>query len=49
VLTALQTASPRAQRDALDARVARMNAAVAIVRALGGGWTSDQLLNPEVP
>jgi multidrug efflux system outer membrane protein len=41
-----QTAALQAQRSALEARVRRMNAAVGLVRALGGGWTPDQLEHP---
>jgi NodT family efflux transporter outer membrane factor (OMF) lipoprotein len=41
-----QTAALQAQRSALEARVRRMNAAVGLVRALGGGWTPDQLERP---
>jgi NodT family efflux transporter outer membrane factor (OMF) lipoprotein len=42
-VTTTQTAALSAQRDALDARVRRINAAVLLVRAMGGGWTVDQL------
>jgi NodT family efflux transporter outer membrane factor (OMF) lipoprotein len=48
-VTSTQTAALRAQRDALDARVAHMNSAVALVRALGGGWAADQLERPVLP
>lgn len=41
-----QTAALTAQRSALEARVRRMNAAVGLVRALGGGWTPEQLERP---
>jgi multidrug efflux system outer membrane protein len=41
-----QTAALQAQISALEARVQRMNAAVGLVRALGGGWTPDQLEHP---
>jgi len=41
-----QTAALQAQRSALEARVQRMNAAVGLVRALGGGWTPVQLDHP---
>jgi NodT family efflux transporter outer membrane factor (OMF) lipoprotein len=41
-----QTAALQAQRSALEARVQRMNAAVGLVRALGGGWTPEQLDHP---
>jgi NodT family efflux transporter outer membrane factor (OMF) lipoprotein len=40
------TAALDAQRSALAARVRRMNAAVALVRALGGGWTAAELERP---
>ncbi|HZF17866.1 MAG TPA: efflux transporter outer membrane subunit [Steroidobacteraceae bacterium] len=45
-VTSTQTAALQAQRSALDARVRRMNAAVALVRALGGGWTAQELDHP---
>ncbi len=41
-----QTAALQAQRSALEARVRRLNAAVGLVRAMGGGWTPDQLQQP---
>jgi NodT family efflux transporter outer membrane factor (OMF) lipoprotein len=41
-----QTAALQAQRSALDARVRRLNAAVGLVRALGGGWSREQLDRP---
>ena len=41
-----QTAALQAQRSALDARVRRLNAAVGLVRALGGGWGREQLDHP---
>jgi NodT family efflux transporter outer membrane factor (OMF) lipoprotein len=41
-----QTAALQAQRSALEARVRRLNAAVGLVRALGGGWTPEQLDHP---
>jgi multidrug efflux system outer membrane protein len=41
-----QTAALQAQRSALEARVQRMNAAIGLVRALGGGWTPEQLDHP---
>lgn len=41
-----QTAALQAQRSALEARVRRMNAAVGLVRAMGGGWSQDQLDRP---
>lgn len=39
-VTSTQTAALQAQRAALDARVQRLNATVALVRAFGGGWDS---------
>jgi len=48
-VTTTQTAALLAQRNALEARVARMNAAIALVRALGGGWAPDQLQQPVLP
>ncbi|MDB5971053.1 MAG: efflux system, outer rane lipoprotein NodT family [Hydrocarboniphaga sp.] len=42
-VTTTQTAALSAQRAALDARVRRVTAAVQLVRALGGGWSRDQL------
>lgn len=42
-VTTTQTAALSAQRAALDARVRRITAAVQLVRAMGGGWTLDQL------
>ncbi|MGH8263572.1 MAG: efflux transporter outer membrane subunit, partial [Steroidobacteraceae bacterium] len=45
-VTSTQTAALQARRSALDARVRRMNAAVGLVRALGGGWTASQLERP---
>jgi NodT family efflux transporter outer membrane factor (OMF) lipoprotein len=38
-----QTAALQAQRSALEARVRRLNAAVGLVRAVGGGWSRDEL------
>ena len=45
-VTSTQTAALQAQRSALDARVRRLNAAVGLVRALGGGWSREQLDRP---
>jgi len=45
-VTSTQTAALQAQRSALEARVRRMNAAVGLVRAMGGGWTLNQLDKP---
>ncbi|WP_428312037.1 efflux transporter outer membrane subunit [Hydrocarboniphaga sp.] len=42
-VTTTQTAALSAQRDALDARVRRIDAAVQLVRAMGGGWNLAQL------
>ncbi len=38
-VTSTHTAALQAERDALAARVAELDAAVALVRATGGGWT----------
>ena len=48
-VTTTQTSALLAQRTALETRVSRMNASVALVRALGGGWTPDQLNRPLLP
>ncbi len=45
-VTTTHTAALQAQRDALTARVAALNAAVALVRATGGGWTRGDLAGP---
>jgi NodT family efflux transporter outer membrane factor (OMF) lipoprotein len=45
-VTSTQTAALQTQRSALDARVRRLNAAVGLVRALGGGWNREQLDQP---
>jgi NodT family efflux transporter outer membrane factor (OMF) lipoprotein len=45
-VTTTHTAALQAQRSALDARVRRLNAAVGLVRALGGGWDREQLDRP---
>jgi NodT family efflux transporter outer membrane factor (OMF) lipoprotein len=42
-VTTTQTTALQAERAALDARVARINAAVGLVRATGGGWGREQL------
>ena len=42
-VTTTHTAALQEQRDAISARVAQLNAAVALVRATGGGWNRDQL------
>jgi NodT family efflux transporter outer membrane factor (OMF) lipoprotein len=42
-VTTTHTAALQEQRDAISARVAQLNAAVALVRATGGGWTREQL------
>ncbi len=47
-VTTTHTAALQAQRDAITVRVARLNAAVALVRATGGGWTRAQLQHPGV-
>jgi multidrug efflux system outer membrane protein len=48
-VTTTHTAALNAQRDTIIVRVAQMNAAVALVRATGGGWTQDQLDHPVMP
>jgi len=48
-VTTTHTAALNAQRDTITVRVAQMNAAVALVRATGGGWTQDQLDHPALP
>jgi len=48
-VTTTHTAALNAQRDTISVRVAQMNAAVALVRATGGGWTQDQLDHPLTP
>ncbi len=40
-VTTTHTAALQAQRDSIDAQVAQLNAAVALVRATGGGWSGD--------
>jgi outer membrane protein, multidrug efflux system len=42
-VTTTHTAALQEQRDAISARVSQLNAAVALVRATGGGWTRDQI------
>jgi outer membrane protein, multidrug efflux system len=42
-VTTTHTAALQEQRDAISARVAQLTAAVALVRATGGGWTRDQI------
>jgi NodT family efflux transporter outer membrane factor (OMF) lipoprotein len=37
-VTTTHTAALQAQRDTIDARVAQLSAAVALIRATGGGW-----------
>jgi outer membrane protein, multidrug efflux system len=48
-VTTTHTAALNAQRDTISVRVAQINAAVALVRATGGGWTQDQLDHPVMP
>jgi outer membrane protein, multidrug efflux system len=40
-VTTTHTAALQEERDAISARVLQLNAAVALVRATGGGWTRD--------
>jgi NodT family efflux transporter outer membrane factor (OMF) lipoprotein len=42
-VTTTHTAALQEERDAISARVAQLNAAVALVRATGGGWARDQV------
>jgi outer membrane protein TolC len=42
-VTTTHTAALQEERDAISARVLQLNAAVALVRATGGGWTSEQV------
>jgi len=42
-VTSTETASLQAQRAVIATRVARLNAAVALVRATGGGWSRTDL------
>ncbi len=42
-VTTTHTAALQAEQSVLTARVAELNAAVALVRATGGGWTRSQL------
>ena len=42
-VTTTHTAALQEERDAISARVLELNAAVALVRATGGGWTRDPL------
>jgi NodT family efflux transporter outer membrane factor (OMF) lipoprotein len=42
-VTTTHTAALLEERDAISARVLQLNAAVALVRATGGGWTSDRI------
>ena len=42
-VTTTHTAALQEERDAISARVLELNAAVALVRATGGGWTKDQI------
>jgi len=48
-VTTTHAAALQAQRDAITARVAELNAAVALVRATGGGWSADQIKQPALP
>ena len=42
-VTTTHTAALQEDRDAISARVLQLNAAVALVRATGGGWTDDRI------
>jgi outer membrane protein TolC len=42
-VTTTHTAALQEERDAIAARVLQLNAAVALVRATGGGWTSERV------
>ncbi len=42
-VTTTHTAALQEERDAISARVLQLNAAVALVRATGGGWTSERV------
>jgi outer membrane protein, multidrug efflux system len=42
-VTTTHTAALVEERDAISARVLQLNAAVGLVRATGGGWTTDQI------
>jgi len=44
-VTTTHTAALQEERDAISARVLQLNAAVALVRATGGGWTRDRIGN----
>ena len=44
-VTTTHTAALQEERDAISARVLQLNAAVALVRATGGGWTRDRIAN----
>jgi outer membrane protein, multidrug efflux system len=47
-VTTTHTAALAAQSAALATQAARLNAAVALVQALGGGWTADQMKSPSL-
>jgi len=42
-VTTTHTAALQEERDAISARALQLNAAVALVRATGGGWTRDRI------
>jgi len=42
-VTTTHTAALQEERDAISARTLQLNAAVALVRATGGGWTRDRI------
>ncbi len=48
-VTTTHTAALQAERDSITVRVAQLNAAVILVRATGGGWSTEQLDHPALP
>jgi len=45
-VTTTHTAALNAERDTINAKVALLSDAVALVRASGGGWTRQQIERP---
>ena len=45
-VTTTHTAALSAESAALAAQAARLNAAVSLVQALGGGWTNERMNRP---